>query len=195
MSSQSNPSERFKSNLIILIDIISEMFEEGYENKVVKNDFKILNLLKIIIKKYDGDFMLKNFIRKTNPYWDKIREKDLDYFKNLGLELFNIVQEGGLEKYKKDNSGDFFKTLSESHLQNFKTLLEAEYESDGEKFQIFDEERKEDVWKILHSFVRISVVFIHDQRKYMDGKYTMEFFPEISIKENTEKWDIKSIKF
>ena len=96
--SSDNPSERFKANLIILIDIISDMFEEGYENKVVKNDFKILGLLKIIVKKYDGSRMLKNFIKKTNPYWEKIKDKNIEYFKDLGLQIFDIARGEGLEK-------------------------------------------------------------------------------------------------
>lgn len=193
--SSDNPSERFKSNLIILIDIISDMFEEGYENKIVKNDFKILGLLKIIIKKYDGSKMLTNFIKKTNPYWEKIRDKDLDYFKDLGLQLFDIARGEGLEKYKSESDDDFFKSLSSSHVDNFRTLLEGEYEVDGEKLEILDDERKADIWKILHSFVRISIVFIHQERKYKDSKYTVEFFPDISVKENIDKWEIKSIKF
>ena len=193
--SSDNPSERFKSNLIILIDIIADMFEEGYENKVVKNDFKILGLLKIIVKKYDGSKMLTNFIKKTNPYWEKIRDKDLDYFKDLGLQLFDIARGEGLEKYKSESDDDFFKSLSSSHVDNFRTLLEGEYEVDGEKLEILDDERKADIWKILHSFVRISIVFIHQERKYKDSKYTVEFFPDISVKENIDKWEIKSIKF
>jgi len=193
--SSDNPSERFKSNLIILIDIIADMFEEGYENKVVKNDFKILGILKIIIKKYDGSKMLTNFIKKTNPYWEKIRDKDLDYFKDLGLQLFDIARGEGLEKYKSESDDDFFKSLSSSHVDNFRTLLEGEYEVDGEKLEILDDERKADIWKILHSFVRISIVFIHQERKYKDSKYTVEFFPDISVKENIDKWEIKSIKF
>lgn len=193
--SSDNPSERFKLNLIILIDIISDMFEEGYENKIVKNDFKILGLLKIIINKYDGSKMLTNFIKKTNLYWEKIRDKDLDYFKDLGLQLFDIARGEGLEKYKSESNDDFFKSLSSSHVDNFRILLEGEYEVDGEKLEILDDERKADIWKILHSFVRISIVYIHQERKYQDGKYNANFFPDISVRENIDKWEIKSIKF
>ena len=195
MSQNISSTDKFKSNLLILIDIISEMFEEGYENKVIATDFKLLPLLKIVISKASSEYMLKNFIRKTHDYWDKIQEKDINFFKNLGLELFNLVKDKGVEEYTKGSDDGFLNKISGNHVDLFKELIEGEYELDGEKVSILDDERREDIWKILHSFVKISVVFIHQERKYHDGKYTVEFFPNISVKENIQKWEIKSIKF
>ena len=194
MSSDVSSVERFKSNMIILVDIIEEMFTEGYENKVIATEFKLLSILKIIIQKVNGEKMLRNFIDRTHEHWERIREKDIDYFKNLGLELFNVVKDKGVDSYKEDDNA-FFKGLSDSHIDLFKELLEGEYVVDGEKVRILDDERREDIWKILHSFVRISVVYIHQSRKH-DGKgYTVKFFPEIKVRENVERWEIKSIKF
>jgi hypothetical protein len=195
MSDNVSSVEKFRSNLIILIDIVSEMFEEGYENKVIKSDFKLMPILKIVIKKAPGDRMLKNFIKRSHPYWDQILNKDIDYFKNLGLELFGMVKDKGLEEYTKDADDGFLSKLSGNHVDLFKELMEGEYEMDGEKVSILDDERKEDIWKILHSFVKISVVYIHQGRKFQDGKYHVEFFPEIKVKENVSKWNIKSIKY
>ena len=193
MSSEVSSVERFKSNMIILIDIIEEMFTEGYENKVISTEFKLLSILKIIIQKVPGERMLRNFIDRTNNHWDRIRERDIDYFKNLGLELFNVVKDKGVDSYKEDDN-PFFKGLSDGHIDLFKELLEGEYVVDGETVKILDDERREDIWKILHSFVRISVVYIHQSRRH-DGKgYTVKFFPEIKVRENVEKWEIKSIK-
>ena len=45
MTSVVKPSERFKKNMIILLEIISEMFEEGKENNVVDLDFSLIHLL------------------------------------------------------------------------------------------------------------------------------------------------------
>jgi len=195
MSDNVSSVEKFRSNLIIMIDIISEMFEEGYENKVIKSDFKLMPILKIVIKKSPGDRMLKNFIKRSHLYWDQILNKDIDYFKNLGLELFGMVKDKGLDEYTKDTDDGFLSKLSGNHVDLFKELMEGEYEMDGEKVSILDEERKGDIWKILHSFVKISVVYIHQERKFQDGKYRVEFFPEIKVKENVSKWNIKSIKY
>ena len=195
MSENTSSVEKFRGNLLILIDIVSEMFEEGYENKVIDNDFKLMPILKIVIKKVPPDRLLKNFIKKSHPYWDQILKKDTGYFKNLGLELFSMVKDKGVEEYTKDTDDGFLSKISGNHVDLFKELMEGEYEEDGEKVQILDDERKEDIWKILHSFVKFSVIFIHQERKYSEGKYHAEFFPEIKVKSNVEKWNIKSIKF
>jgi len=195
MSQNVSSTDKFKANLLILIDIVTEMFDEGYEKKVIDTDFKLMSLLKIVISRTSGDKMLRNFIKKTHPYWDQILEKDREYFKNLGLELFGVVKDKGLDEYTKDSEDSFLQKLSGNHVELFKELLEGEYEENGEKISILDEERKGDIWKILHSFVRISIVYVHQGRKYKDGKYNVEFFPEIKVKGNVEKWNIKSIKF
>ena len=194
MSQNISSVEKFKSNLLILIDIVSEMFEEGYDNKVIGTDFKLLPILKIVISKSPSDYMLKNFIRKTNPYWDKIYEKDIEFFKTLGLDLFNLVKDKGVEEYTKGADDGFLNKISGNHVDLFKELIEGEYIVDGEKVSILDDERKEDIWKILHSFVKISIVYIHQERKYQDGKYQVEFFPDVKVKSNVSKWNIKSIK-
>ena len=194
MSSQLKPSDRFKKNMMILLDIIMEMFEEASENDIVETDTKLLTILKVIISATNSDYMINNFIRKSNFYWDKIREKDMEYFKNHGLELFTSVKEKGLDSFKEvDNN--FVNNLKDGHVDNFKKMLEATYIVDGREIDIFDEERKEDIWKIMGSFVKISISHIHNERNYENGKYSTEYFPEINIKENVDKWDIRGIKF
>ncbi len=193
MSSDVSSVERFKSNMVILIDIIEEMFTEGYENKVISTEFKLLSILKIIIQKVAGEKMLRNFIERTHHHWNMIQEKDIEYFKNLGMELFSIVKDKGLDSYKDDDNA-FFKGLSDNHIDLFKELLEGEYVVDGETVKILDDERRDDIWKILHSFIRISIVYIHQSRRHDGKSYTVEFFPQIKVRENVEKWGIKSIK-
>ena len=187
MSSQVKPSDRFKKNMIILLEIISEMFEEASDKKIVESDSKLLTILKVIINSTNGDYMINNFIKRSNPYWDKIRERDIEYFKNHGLDLFTSVKENGIDSFKEGDN-NFVKNLQDKHIDNFKRILEATY-------TIFDEERKEDIWKIMGSFVKISISHIHTERTFENGKYSVEYFPEINIKENVDKWDIRGIKF
>jgi hypothetical protein len=198
MSTQLIPSERFKKNMIILLDIIKEMFDEGNENNVVDSDTKMITILKILIEATPGDYMINNFIKKTNTYWKRIKDKDIEYFKEYGLDFFTNVKENGINSLtnsetKKNNS--FLKNLKETHITNFKSLLEGEYDIDGKRVEILDEERKQDIWNILNSFVRISISHIHMERNYIEGKYTQEYFPEINVNENIKEWNIKGIKF
>ena len=141
--------------------------------------------------------MIKNFIKRSHPFWDKIRNKDIEYFKNMGLDLFNDFEQKGLDSVKsneefQDNSG-FMKNLSGEHINSFKKILESSYDYEGETYDIFDDERKNDVWQIMHSFVKISLLYIHEGRKKVDGKYTVEFFPEIKVKQNALDWGVKTI--
>lgn len=197
MSSEVKPSERFKKNMLIFLDIIAEMFQEGSENDIVDTDSKLLTILKILIESSPSDYMIKNFIRKTYPYWEKIKGRDIEYFKENGLEFFTTVKEKGVENIAGEESknNSFIKNLKTSHIDNFKKLLEGTYTQNGEEIDILDSERKEDIWKILGSFVKISISHIHSERIYVDGKYTQEYFPEINVQENVQTWSIKGIKF
>lgn len=188
------PCDRFKKNMITLLDIISDMFEEASDNNLVESDTKLLTILKVIINSTNGDYMIKNFIKRSNPYWEKIRARDIEYFKNFGLDLFTSVKEKGVDSFK-EGENTFFDNLKDTHVDNFKKMLESTYMSDGEEIEIFDDERKEDIWKILGSFVKISISHIHEERDYSNGKYSVEYFPEINIKDNVQSWEIRGIKF
>jgi hypothetical protein len=192
-----SPPERFKINLLTLFDIINDMFEEGIENGVIDNQINLLSVMKIVIRKASSDYMLRRFIKRTNEHWDKILDEDIDYFKNKGLELFNMVQDKGVDAFKGEEelNGDnkLVNSLSGDHVNNFKRLLEATYVYEGEEIDIFDDDRRSDVWKIMQSFVRISLCYIHETRKPVEGKYTVEFFPEIKVKTCAEKWGVKLV--
>lgn len=187
--------DRFKSNMTILLEIISEMFQEGYDNNVVGENFGLFSVIKILITNSSSEKMINNFIKKTHLHWDKLNEKDLEYFKTIGLDLFNVVQNKGINHFEESEGIGFLDQIKSTHLESFKTILESSYKLDGEDVEIFDDEKRDDVWKIIHSFVRISIVYIHEKRDFKEGKYSNEFYPEIKIKENIQKWNIKSISF
>ena len=189
------PCERFKINLLTLFDIVNDMYEEGQENGIIESKFNILGLLKLFIKKTPGDYMIKRFIRRTYSHWDSIYDKNEDYFKDMGLQLFSMMQEKGIDSFKEDSDTEednsLMSSLSGDHVSTFKNLLSATYMYEGEEIDIFDDERKGDVWKIMHSFVKISLAYIHESRKPVGDKYSVEFFPEIKVKSSAEKWGVK----
>ena len=192
-----SPDDRFKSNLITLLDIINDMFEEGMEHKIVSNNLNVFPLVKFFIKKTPGEYMIKRFIKRTHPHWEKIRDRDLDYFREIGLQLFNTIQDKGLETFKGEeelsSNNKLVSSLSTDHFKDFKKLLEASYQYEGETIDVFDKERENDVWMIMESFVKISLCYIHECRKEVEGKYTVEYFPQIPVKEKARDWGVKSI--
>jgi len=192
--------DRFKANLLTLAEIINEMFEESVEAGIIKDQFGLFFIVKTVISRSSGENMIKNFIKRTNEHWDKIREEDEEYFKSIGLNLFSMVEEKGLDKIKQEDEelkagGTLVEKFSSSHIKNFKTILESSYNDGGEEVEVFDKIRRKNVWKIMQSFVKISLVFIHENRKPdEEGRYTVEFFPDIPVKETAKSWGVKSIK-
>lgn len=196
-----SPEERFKSNLLALFDIVSEMFNEGVDNNVIKSGINILPLIKLFIKKTPSEYMIKRFIKRTNKYWDIIKKKDDDYIKTRLLDIFNNVQEKGLDAVKEDEDfkedieedNKLVNSLSKDHFVVFKDLLSGSYTYEGDNYTILDSDRKEDIWRIMHSFVKISLCYIHNGRKWVGDKYTVPFFDTIKVKELASEWGVKSI--
>jgi len=193
------PEDRFKSNLLALFDIVEEMFNEGVDNNVIEKSINILPLIKLFIKKTSGEHMVKRFINRTNEYWDIIKRKDDEYIKTRLLDIFNNVQEKGMdavkedEDLKEDQDNKLVNSLSKDHFVVFKDLLSGSYTYEGDTYTILDNDRKEDIWRIMHSFVKISLCYIHNGRKWVGDKYTVPFFDTIKVKELASEWGVKSI--
>ena len=186
--------ERFKRNFITLVDICHEMVEEGSDNGVSSITPTMFNLVKIFITRLEGRFLIERFIRKTYDYWDKIHAKDLEYFKELGLNLFTMAGDKGLDNMVEGEDKSLTSGLNMDKISAFKNLLSAKYvDSDGNEVEIFDDDKVEDTWKIMHGFVKQSIMYIHNNRDMVDGEYTKEYFSNVNIKENAEKWKVKTI--
>lgn len=186
--------ERFKRNFITLVDICHEMVEEGSDNGVSTITPTMFNLVKIFITRLEARFLIERFIRKTYDYWDKIHDKDLEYFKELGLNLFTMAGDKGLDNMVNGEDKSLTSGLNMDKISAFKSLLSAKYvDSDGKEIEIFDDDKVEDTWKIMHGFVKQSIMYIHNNRNMVDGEYTKEYFSNVNIKENAEKWKVKTI--
>jgi len=186
--------ERFKRNFLTLVDICHEMVEEGSDNGVSTITPTMFNLVKIFITRLEGKFLIERFIRKTYEYWDKIHSKDLEYFKDLGLNLFSMAGDRGLDNIVEGDDKSLTGGLSLDHISSFKNLLSAKYtDSEGNTVEVFDDEKIEDTWKIMHGFVKQSLLYVHNQREMVDGEYTKDYFPNVNVKENGEKWKVKAV--
>ena len=153
--------ERFKANFITLVEICEEMVQEGDGRGICNLTPTMFSILKVIVKNVDSVFLIERFIRKTNEHWDKIHTKDIEYFKTVATDLFNIAEDKGLggviNQEESITSG-----LKMSHISMFKDLISGSYEDEnGETILIFDDERVSDTWKIMHSFVKQSLLYVH----------------------------------
>jgi hypothetical protein len=184
---------RFKTNFVTLVEICEEMVHEGDRHNVSGLTPTMFSILKILVKTVNPVFLIERFIRKTSDHWDKIHTKDIDYFKTVAADLFNIVENNGIggviDQNEKLTSG-----LKLSHISMFKDLISGSYKDENdETVMIFDDERVTDTWKIMHSFVKQSLLFIHTKRKMVGGNYTVSYFSNVNVKENAEKWKVRKI--
>lgn len=160
-----NNKDYFKKSILDLFEIFEEMVEEAQDEGIIQGLNIILIACKVVLKSRDPDKMCNNFIKKTYQYWDKIFEKDAEYFKKFALEQFNSLQGDNLDKLKeKEGDGsDFVKNLTGGHLENFKDVLSGTYIDDGEVIYIFDEDRQRMIWGYLHNCVKHSILYIKNQ--------------------------------
>ena len=185
--------ERFKANFVTLVEICEEMVQDGDRRNICGLTPTMFSILKILVKNVDSVFLIERFIRKTNEHWGKIHAKDIDYFKTVATDLFNIAEDKGLGDVI-DQSENLTSGLKLSHISMFKDLISGSYKDEnGETVMIFDDERVSDTWKIMHSFVKQSIFYIHTRRKMVEGGYTVSYFSNINVKENAEKWKVRKI--
>jgi translation initiation factor 2 beta subunit (eIF-2beta)/eIF-5 len=192
------PSERFKNNLLVFLEFFEEMFDEAKEENIIVERFSLFIPAKVIISKTKGVSIVDVFIKRTNQFWDNIHDQDDEKIEEICTNLFQMVQNGNLEDMKQDEDlkgvGGIIGSLSKGHVENFKKVLTGKYQDDGETISIFDEERRENLWQYLKSFVKISLCHIHETRKMGgDGKYKVKFFPDINVKSLAQKWNVKTI--
>ena len=185
--------ERFKRNFITLVEICEEMVQIGYENSVCSLTPTMFSILKILVKNISSKILIERFIKKTYEHWDKIQEKDIEYFKTMGADLFNIAESKGMDNVLSSEDKSITNGLSFNHVSLFKQLLGATYSENGVDVDIFDDERISDTWKIMHSFVKQSIAYIHNNRKMVDGDYTNDYFSNVNVKENASKWKVKTV--
>ena len=111
-----------------------------------------------------------------------------------GLNLFTMAGDKGLDNMVNGEDKSLTSGLNMDKISAFKSLLSAKYvDSDGKEIEIFDDDKVEDTWKIMHGFVKQSIMYIHNNRSMVDGEYTKEYFSNVNIKENAEKWKVKTI--
>mgnify|MGYP003150431670 CR=1 FL=1 len=186
--------ERFKQNFLTLVEICEEMVEDGNSLGHSQLTPLMFSVIRIVVGRLEGKFLLERFIRKTHQHWGKIKEKDLEYFKTKGIELFNMAEEKGIDGMVDSDEKGITSGLSLSHISSFKELLSIKYkDSAGNEVSIFDDDRVDMTWRILHSFVKQSISYIHETRAMVDGEYTKDYFPNINVKENAQQWNIKKI--
>ena len=84
-----------------------------------------------------------------------------------------MAEDKGIDKMLDGDDKSVMGGLKFTHVSLFKDLLSSSYvDHDGNTVEIFDDDRIADTWKIMYSFVKQSILYIHANRKMVDGTYT-----------------------
>lgn len=176
-------SERFKGNVHALsykiTQLLNQLISKGdFEPK--GNDRIIILAIPEVIRNQDSVNLIENFIRKSYPFWNQIKERDLNFF--------------------VDNADEIF-MLKDSPLTNKNLFSELFTSVNDEGKALISEEFLESVWNNFTANVKISLKYIHENRKpkaYSDScnniHYLYEnpdFFGEIDISEYANLFNIK----
>jgi hypothetical protein len=185
------PEKRFLYNSTVIIDIVCEIIDllekEGKKSPISKH---ILVLGKTLMSKQDPTKAIKVFICKTSQHWESIREKNNTFLEQYILDI--LVQDSSTaEKYLKGVPELFSMVTNEENLKTLKC---------GKDIR----ELNDEMWDTIQSCVKISINYVHIERKPIiesvegeDGelveksKYTEIFFPSLAVKKLKEIWEMK----
>ena len=188
----SSTPERFKNNFMALVEICEELVQDGHELGVTSLTPVMFSIIRIMISKFSGEYLMERFIVKTHKHWGRIKERDFEYFKGIGSMLMGIASKEGSIDSMVDEQDTIVSGLKVDHITMFKDLLAAEYCDDsGNMVSLLDDERVTDTWRIMHSFVKQSIAYIFEQRCVVDGEFTKDFFPQVNVREQALEWNMR----
>ena len=171
---QMTPIDKFDGNVEDFIVYLQELFTDCSESgcEIVPKfalDFGINS-----IREYATRELIESFIEYSNQYWVEIYNKN--------------------EKFFDDNLDKVFEGLKMDNVGLFKKLLLAT-DSNGEL--VVSTTDRENIWLYLHSFVKIALHFIHEERRpviliKLDGSktaiYKKEYLKEINLPGQYSLW-------
>lgn len=107
---------------------------------------------------------ISSFLTKSFPHWERISNSDSE-------ELINNIE-------------TLFERVPSTYLDEIKTYLVDE--------EIISNKMKLSLWSIVHQMCRSCISYCHLKRNPINGKYTVEFAPGVSVKKGVEFFKIDS---
>ena len=191
----STSSQRYKDNVLNLCDLTKEIIVD-IQSKGIKTKLQpaLIDVGIMILENTSAEQMVEKFISSSHDYcveykienndphpyiWEKIRHKE--------------------EKFLLENINTILGEMSEDMLQSFTELFVLK---DKKNKSVINPKHKEEMWKLIHGMVCITIRYIHEKRKpgdiekEVDGKivksrgYTVAFYSDIKIKSLAQKWEL-----
>ncbi len=160
--------ERFKSNAIVMTQALQnglqKLHQDGYPV-----DLTVVTLAAAIINGFKSHDLINGFIKKSHlECWDKIKNRDEDYFVN--------------------NVSTIFEQLPMQSVNLFKDLFLTK---DSHGVSVVSESLKTQIWCLFDAMIKISIQYIHKHREMVDGKYTKSFFDDVDVEHHAKVWQCR----
>ncbi|GIW70181.1 MAG: hypothetical protein KatS3mg101_0928 [Patescibacteria group bacterium] len=140
-----NIDYRFRCNIVALLSILEDTIIE----RKINIDVRLIRLIKVLLEEGKMEGLVEKFIRSTYGYWDDIREKSTDFIKENSIVdmLFDKITDDKLEIISVF-CGRISRDELRRQVEEFRSLFNSLLDSDDE------------VWRILHGCVRLSIKYI-----------------------------------
>lgn len=155
--------ERFAGNLKALIPVIKAIVGRACNSGLKFVDPQLLDVAGGLLNGFNTTTMIEKFIERSNPFWERIRNKENSFF--------------------VENAGLVFDGLQVDIVNSFKMLYESKH-ADGTPVLTPKDEKL--LWEYFHSMVKISIKYIHSTRRT-----NPTYSSEISLEDLIRKWDVK----
>lgn len=197
------PAQRFHTNLLDLCDLLGTTIGWVNEQGVSTNLSPLMATgVRFYVATWQPDKAIEGFISKSANYWDEIHKRNKQFLVENADVLFAELSDYKAQIQAMSNLFAMKRTVNVSQPDGTTRTVEQ---------YVIPDETLDSIWDILHSMVRISIRHIHERRKpvlveveadeTVDGKpkkvtkkvprYSVEYFPEISIKKNVQLWEVK----
>ncbi len=173
--SRPSPEQRFQRNIVDLTDFIKDIIVRCHEKKQTTINPSVVEVIGEFLDSSSASDIINTFATRSHPYWQDIQEHDEKFFKDSG-------------RCRK-----VFEDLPVDYIDAFRKLFET-YDADGNS--VINNEEKSIIWAYFESFVKISLHYIHEQRKPKITKpknkriYTCNFLPEVKLQKSVKNWKV-----
>lgn len=155
------PIQRFSENMSEFIALNRELLTKTYEEGKTTIDPNIVNIVEEVLKVYNKDKMVNNFISYSEPYWGEINKRDQSFF--------------------SEHCAKVFRDLPKDYVDSFKVLFESKDDETNE-FIVCDEDRTA-IWEYLNCLIATCINHIHHSRgpTWQDGTkaYSINYRPDV----------------
>jgi hypothetical protein len=173
MTSDISYEEKFAKSFSGFMDFGESILKECYEKKsttLSPNGIGYaIGFANGKVKDKGHKWLIEEFIKKTNADWPKAHECNADHF---------------VKKLK-----DLLPILEDNHVKELTRVFTTE--------GILSTDDKEAFWEHIHSFIKLSIKYVHVNRKPVktdEGfKYTVNFLTECKVKAPAELFKVKLV--